>query len=398
MIIQKAQEFINPDGSYKRSIRLTDLRNLTYVLIKSITGWRRSQIYGMYVFLSFNYNYGEKSQENVFWISCFGGKSNAHLWSVLIKIKEMSFPWDPYRIIFLWRMYVLHMAHERKIAAVKVWAQEYQTKRELREDFPLWITTHSSKWIPDFRTKITSKKKTFYTLAARKAQNKNQKKGFTCKRLRLASLLFRTKDFLEILRKKYNWPRRFYAYTLKQMTISKWAQMKVDMSRILDIYRMTSVPCLSYYYIYPIELSFELPSDLNPASYCLTNLIWIPVATQWWWVRQTLRPGPVFSNPPGIKWQQARLRSIERHENHQGSEGVNLHPIQEFQNARTPSAPPKEDPAPRKSAAWKKKNRPQKHPEACLRTSRTKRIFLIVQSAQAAVNFVPPTRFKLQKL
>ncbi len=122
MIILKCQEFINPDGSYRSRVKLTDLRNIAYITTKFITRWRRSQVYGMFAFLSFNEHYetNRGRQKGVF-LQCYGGKGNFQSWSVPVKVEELEFPYDPFRILFLWRMYVLHRVHERKVPAVSVW-------------------------------------------------------------------------------------------------------------------------------------------------------------------------------------------------------------------------------------------------------------------------------------
>ena len=122
MVIMKSQEFINPDGSYKNQIKLTDLRNLAYITIKLVTGWRRSQVYGMFAFLSFTEQYTTTRGDNKgYWVSCYGGKGNYQAWSIPIKIKELEFLWDPFRIIHLWRMYVLQRVKKQEVSPVSVW-------------------------------------------------------------------------------------------------------------------------------------------------------------------------------------------------------------------------------------------------------------------------------------
>ena len=171
----------------------------------------------MYAFLSFSRTCNTDRGENkAYYISCYGGKSNYQAWAPPIKIEEMEFPWDSYRILTLWRLYVLERVQDGKVSPVKIWTPGSRFKRQMRQDYPLWITGHKTTWVPKFLTKGKTR-----TKKPKSSPSQKSKKEKSCKRLALSTLYARAKDFLDEAKTTYEWKTKYTPHAIKHMTVSK---------------------------------------------------------------------------------------------------------------------------------------------------------------------------------
>ena len=115
----------------------------------------------------------------------------------------------------------MHHVHEKKVPAVNVWTPGTRYKRNLKKDYPLWISAHRTTWTPNFQTKIKTKKQERIAEAKISPGTQIRKADRIATRLKMSTLYARTKDSLDEARKEYDCAQKYTPHCIKHLTASK---------------------------------------------------------------------------------------------------------------------------------------------------------------------------------